>query len=48
VHERDARGALRQRKAAQAADRLKAREAWQDTGHVFTTTTWWAQLGSNQ
>ena len=30
--------ALRQRKAAQAADRLKAGEAWQDTGLVFTTT----------
>ena len=30
--------ALRQRKAAQAADRLKAGEVWQDTGLVFTTT----------
>jgi len=30
--------ALRQRKAAQAADRLKAGELWQDTGLVFTTT----------
>ena len=29
--------ALRQRKAAQAADRLKAGEVWQD-GRVFTTT----------
>ena len=31
-------GALRQRKAAQATDRLKAGEVWQDTGLVFTTT----------
>ena len=30
--------ALRQRKAAQAADRLKAGEAWRDSGLVFTTT----------
>ena len=30
--------ALRQRKAAQAADRLKAGELWHDTGLVFTTT----------
>ncbi len=30
--------ALRQRKAAQAADHLKAGELWQDTGLVFTTT----------
>jgi integrase len=30
--------ALRQRKAAQAADRLKAGEVWQDTGLVFTIT----------
>jgi integrase len=30
--------ALRQRKAAQAADRLKAGELWQDTGLAFTTT----------
>jgi integrase len=30
--------ALRQRKAAQAADRLKAGGMWQDTGLVFTTT----------
>jgi hypothetical protein len=30
--------ALRQRKAAQAADHLKAGEAWPDTGLVFTTT----------
>jgi integrase len=29
--------ALRQRKAAQAADRLKAGELWHDTGLVFTT-----------
>jgi len=29
--------ALRERKAAQTADRLKAGEAWQDTGLVFTT-----------
>src|ERR1039457_1491747 len=30
--------ALRQRKAAQTADRLKAGEMWHDTGLVFTTT----------
>jgi integrase len=30
--------ALRQRKKAQATDRLKAGEAWEDTGLVFTTT----------
>jgi site-specific recombinase XerD len=30
--------ALRERKAAQAADRLKARELWQEAGLVFTTT----------
>ena len=30
--------ALRQRKAAQAADHLKAGELWHDTGLVFTTT----------
>jgi integrase len=30
--------ALHQRKAAQAADRLKAGKMWQDTGLVFTTT----------
>jgi integrase len=30
--------ALRQRKAAQAADRLQAGELWHDTGLVFTTT----------
>jgi integrase len=30
--------ALRQRKASQAADRLKAGELWHDTGLVFTTT----------
>jgi site-specific recombinase XerD len=30
--------ALRQRKAAQAADHLKASELWHDTGLVFTTT----------
>ena len=30
--------ALRQRKPAQAADRLKAGELWHDTGLVFTTT----------
>jgi integrase len=30
--------ALRERKAAQAADRLKAGELWQDRGLVFTTT----------
>ena len=30
--------ALRERKAAQAADRLKAGELWQDSGLVFTTT----------
>jgi hypothetical protein len=30
--------ALRQHKAAQAADRLKAGEVWHDTGLVFTTT----------
>jgi integrase len=30
--------ALRERRAVQAADRLKAGELWQDTGLVFTTT----------
>src|SRR5215469_1305980 len=30
--------ALRERKAVQAADRLKAGELWQDTGLVFTTS----------
>ena len=30
--------ALRERKAAQAVDRLKAGELWQDSGLVFTTT----------
>ena len=30
--------ALRERKAAQAAERLKVGELWQDTGLVFTTT----------
>jgi hypothetical protein len=30
--------ALQQRKATQAADRLKAGELWHDTGLVFTTT----------
>lgn len=30
--------ALRERKAAQAADRLKAGELWHDSGLVFTTT----------
>jgi integrase len=30
--------ALRERKAAQAADRLKAGEVWQDSGLVFTTS----------
>jgi integrase len=30
--------ALRERKAAQAADRLKVGELWQDTGLVFTTS----------
>jgi integrase len=30
--------ALKERKAAQAADRLKAGELWQDTGLVFTTS----------
>jgi len=32
-------GALRERKVAQAADRLKAGELWQDGGLVFTTST---------
>jgi integrase len=31
-------GALRERRAAQAADRLRAGELWQDSGLVFTTT----------
>ena len=30
--------ALKERRAAQAADRLKAGEVWQDSGVVFTTT----------
>jgi site-specific recombinase XerD len=30
--------ALRERKAAQAAERLKAGELWHDSGLVFTTT----------
>ena len=38
LHPEIALGALRERKAAQAADRLMAGELWEDSGLVFTTS----------